>query len=515
MAKRLTKAEKDVLKAQRAKLRAKPFTIDDIAGGDTPQRAYLLSKAPFTIALCSKRAGKSYANMVVLAQTAMAAEGVTALYIGLTEKSVKYTIINKLWNPLVRKYGLPFTPVNADLVATCTTTGSIVRFASSDDQAHIESFMGDTLSGGCVIIDECQSMALNVLQPLVETIIIPSLGDTTEEHPEPGRLILSGTIPETPYGYFYHKWTEDNGWDKHSWNRFENIFLVRQAEALAKVLEALNVTVTNPMVRRLWFGELVFDENDTAYRYVSDRSTYVPAKVDRRDIGPFHCVFAQIPDDCDRFVVGIDPAQRRDRFALVCWGWNSRRRNRLYQVAEAFTDPGANPFESEWLAVVIEMRRLYRANRFIKDPGSSEPVNDTLYHTHGIIIEVALKGPGSLKARVDRLADLLQLGVAKVIADGALDGDLKTAKWSINGLEKGKWEFDKSTCSPDISDAASYAVVAYTEVGGDKPVAQQSEAEYWASERKKYLEHIYKYGVTEKVDRRVSANVWRVRPNVT
>ena len=510
--KRLSKEQKAELLAERRRRNQKPFTIDDFAGGDTPQRKYLLSIAPFTIALCSKRAGKSFGNMFLLASVALATPGVTSLYIGLTMASVKYQIVNKLWDRIVHKYDLPFTPVNSDGVSTCTLNGSIVRFASSDDQAHIESFMGDTLAGGIVIIDECQSMSLNVLQPLVETIIVPSLWDTTEERPVAGRLVLSGTIPTTPHGYFYSKWVESNDWDKHTWNRFQNKFLIRQEEALGKVLTSLNTTREDPMIRRLWYGELIFDANENAYRYTSAKATYMPASLDKRDVGPFHCLFAPTVG-LDRFAFGLDPAQRRDRFAFVGWGWNAKRRDGLWQIAEAVTDPAADPFESEWLAVVLEMKRLFAGGRYIRDPGSTASVNDVLYHTHGILIENAIKGPGSLKARVDRLADLLKCGQAKVIEGSMLDKDLITAKWDVAALDKGKWEFDKSVCSPDVSDAGSYAVVAYTEIGGEKAKPKDvPEDVWWKAEAAKELERRYRDWKPDKAPK-ASKLAWMVPPS--
>src|SRR6187551_2461822 len=108
--------------------------------------------------------------------------------------------------------------------------------------------------------------------------------------------------------------------------------------------------------------------------------------------------------------------------------------------------------------------------QFIRDPGSSSATNDTLLHSHGIVVESATKGPGSVKARVDRMGDLLNRGVAKVIAGSELDHDLRTTRWNDDAREKGKWELDKSQKSPDVSDAGSYAISLplFSEIGGQQ-----------------------------------------------
>jgi len=87
------------------------------------------------------------------------------------------------------------------------------------------------------------------------------------------------------------------------------------------------------------------------------------------------------------------------------------------------------------------------------------------------VVVSAVKGPGSVKARVQRYSDLLVKDVAKVIEGSELDADLASAKWDGDALERGKWELDKSHKSPDVADAASYALdlPSFTQIGGMKP----------------------------------------------
>jgi hypothetical protein len=198
---------------------------------------------------------------------------------------------------------------------------------------------------------------------------------------------------------------------------------------------------------------------------------------------------------------------------MVVWGWNSKRRDQLYQVGEAVTDKGADPLESEWLDVTKEIKRRYGSVRFVKDPGSTAAVNDTLYEAYGIVIEVAVKGPGSLKMRVDRLADLLNRGVAKVFADGALCNDLQAAQWSAKRREEGKWEFDKSTeaGSPDLSDAASYAIPLFIAQAAAVKAAPTSIDEYWKAENQKEIARLWREAAQPKHERRksIAESFWK------
>lgn len=494
MTKRLTAAEKAALleERQRRKAESRPFSIETSTMEGSPQRAFLASQAQYAIALCSKRAGKSAACVRNLALTAMEGQGVTALYLGLVQEAVENAIVHKLWEPLVKKYALPFEPVDSKGIARCTTTNSVVRFGSVDDVRHMATYMGDELAGGLVIIDECQNIPFGVLRFAVEETIMPSLSSTTEEHPIPGRLRLIGTVPETPHGYFYAKYVEENGWEKHGWNRFQNPYLRNQEAALAKDLTLLGLTVNDPYIRRLWFGDVnSFDQNATAYRYQASRSTYVPTAWEAVELGPFHCHFAP-KLDCDCIILGIDPAQKRDRFAMTVFGFN-RAKKQLWHLGECVSDAGADPMESQWLEVVAYVKSRYgQLNKVVRDPGSSSPTNDMLQHSHGIIVESAIKGPGSLKARVDLFADLLFRGICRVVEGSALDADLQACRWDEDALVKGQFKFNKVAGSPDIADSGSYIVPFFTELGkARQKVIYNSADEYWKAQVDAEIHRLY------------------------
>jgi len=498
----LTQAKADQLLQRRFAEAVARATPDFLCGDHEWQKRVLSSSSQNVIAICSRRAGKSEIACALLLLTACRTAGVSCIYLGLTKDSAG--IVFRKWKRLMKRLKMPASITESDQL-TVFPNGSRVLFTGTDDTRRVTHLLGDQLSGGMAVIDEGQDDP-GIMERTVEDILGPMLDETTVDLPVPGRLVLLGTVPDVPAGYFWRTWESNysgpahdspvesvnEDWACFAWSRFQNPFETHNEENLQKYLRKYRYELHDPEVRRRWFGERVFSKDSNAYRYQPAKQTYTPAAVERLDLGPFHCVFAGAQPGIRHYVVGIDQAQRRDRFAIVAWGWDPSVKDKLYHVAEAVTDPGADPQESEWLEVVKELRRRYGGSmEFIRDAGgSSAPVNDLLQLSHGITIVSAVKSPGSVKARVQRLSDLLNKGVAKVMADSELSADLLTAKWSMSAREKGKWEFDKSAKSPDLADAASYALdlPSFTQIGAPKPRTKpQTEADYYRQVREKTL----------------------------
>lgn len=450
--------------------------------------------------MCSRRAGKSEVCVGLELRTAVKTPDVSCLYLALTKDAAEP--IWRKWRRLLKRLAIPHTSSDADQF-TEFPNGSRVMFTGTDDLRRVTHLLGDQMAGGIAIIDECQDDP-GLIERTVEDILGPMLDETTRDKPTPGRLVLSGSIPETPQGYFWRTWEENYDeendrpkeraiWGTFTWSRFDNPFQLHNEEREREYCEKYHFSPEDPEVLRRFRGKRVFSKEATAYRFDPRKHTYRPGNVDFVDIGPFHCRFAPQSLECDRVIVGIDQAQRRDRFAIVAWTWSHVTKRNLWHLAECVTDPGADPQESEWLAICAELRTRYPGGgmEFIRDAGgSSAPVNDALKLSHGIVVVSALKTPGSLKARVQRLSDLLALDVAKVMEGSYLADDLSTAKWSLRAREAGKWELDKAARSPDVCDAATYALdlPSYTQIGAPKPPAPRKTLdEHLAEEQRKTL----------------------------
>jgi hypothetical protein len=285
-------------------------------------------------------------------------------------------------------------------------------------------------------------------------------------------------------------------WRGFNWSRFENPFQLRNDLREKEYCEKYRLEPSDPRVLRRFRGRFAFSAFDTAYRFDAGKHTYQPASLATKTIGPFLLRLAVLPPGFDRTIVGIKQAARNGRFAIVAWTWNHRRKDRLLQLAEAVTEPGADPLDSDWLAVCAELRTRYRGGgmEFIRDAeGSSPPVNEALRMTHGITVASAFKTAGATKARVQRLSDLLALGVAKVIEGGSLADCLSTARWNPKTRDAGKWELDVTAQVPAVSDAASIALdlPSYSQMGAPKPPAKpMTMRERLAEEQRKTLDDV-------------------------
>jgi hypothetical protein len=276
---------------------------------------------------------------------------------------------------------------------------------------------------------------------------------------------------------------------------------------------------------RDWKGvQRVWDSSLTAYRYSAARDQWTGTaapwmwKIDAEPLLPGKLIAVVPPKGIDRFSIGLDPAATADRFAIVLWGWSSKERLGLWQLAEWVTARGANALESQWLEVVKRLKLEYapwgNITRVIRDAGSSRQTNDLLWQSHGLMIEPAIKGPGSLRARVDRLADVLGTGQAHILAGSELENDLKLAKWSLKAREESRWEFDSSH-HPDVADAGTYGAVAYYEQAPLPEVKEQiTEEEFMQRDAEASIKQAWEDTHSQPIFKpRDSESIWGGRGN--
>jgi hypothetical protein len=476
------------LSAERWRRAVARITPELIANGHKFQREILECDDESLLLMCSRQCGKTEVAMGLLLLTAMRTANVSCLYLALVGPQAKKAYKRK-WLPLLRRLGVPCESNTTDM-STTFPNSSVVVFGGVDDARHVASLLGDSMASGIAIVDESQSQPA-VIRDLVVDVLGPMLAQTSVGKPVRGRLVISGTVPEVAAGYFWDEWAKGldgdeiaegrDAWRRFNWGRPDNPHLEWEAE-LAYDLKLHHLTLDDPLIQRNYFGKWKFDERVLAVRYNPERNSYVYTPAPWQDLVsllPGKLRAAVPPDGVDAFAIGLDPAATADRFAIVLWGWSRNRRIGLYQVAEWVTDRAANALESQWLTVVVELKKRYGAVcRVIRDAGSAKTTNDILWRNHGIMIEAATKGPGSLRGRVDRLSDLLGTGQCKVMSGGELERDMRNTKWSKDARARGKWEFDNAW-HPDVLDAATYGAVPFyesAEVPAEKPSSEESAA---------------------------------------
>ncbi len=452
------------------------FTPEAVSDGHQPQLKALLSTVQNLILMCSRRAGKTYLCCSLLAMTAVNAPGAAScLYLALTSGQAK-KVWRKIWKPLCRRFKLCTSKDHneTDLITTFPN-GATVQFGGTDDLRHVQSLLGDSMASGMAIIDECQSDP-GLIERLVTDILGPMLDETTTTLPTPGRLVLAGTVPEVAAGYFWDTWVknydeateapkQDTAWLPIGWGRSDNPHETFFTERLAAYCQKYGFEPTDPIVQRNWFGRRVFDSDATAYKYKKEKNSFRPEQLRDFDCSaypPGTARMATLPM-LDSFCIGLDPAASSDRFAIVVWGWNSVSPAGIWQVGEWVTEKGANALESQYLEFIKAVVKRFNVVGIVRDAGSASTTLDPAFLSeHGLVIEPAKKGKGSVKARVDRLKDLLGTGRAHIMEGSSLEQDLIQACFDQEKRSVGKYEWT-AACHPDVADAATYAIPVYIE----------------------------------------------------
>jgi hypothetical protein len=477
---RETKRRAAIARAQLVDERPR-WSLEEFCGDHAAQLAACRDRSNWIHLLCDRQSGKTWADMGILLDNAIANPNSVNVFLGLVGVGLELSVWPK-WKQLLDKYNIERSD-DESLRTSYFTNGAMVAFAGTTDREHIKRFLGNRLHNSVFIVDESQDQPSSILTYLFEQLLPPMMTPTT-------RVIMSGVLPDLPVGYFLDRATFDvesktggkgKKWSHHSWGRLNNPFTPEAATMLA-ALEA-EKGAEDPQLMRDWKGvKRVWDTSLTAYRYkpARDQWTGVPCDWALADmLLPGRLIAVVPPKGIDRFAIGLDPAATADRFAIVLWGWSSTTPMGLWQIAEWVTARGANALESQYLEVIKVLKAKYAPwgtiGRVIRDAGSSRTTNDLLWQSHNIMIEPAIKGPGSLRARVDRLADVLGTGQGHILAGSELENDLKLAKWSLRAREEGRWEFDGSH-HPDVADAGTYGAVAFYETA-EKPVKREDVPE--------------------------------------
>lgn len=474
----MTRAEKELNRRWQAAIQG--ITAEAIADGHEYQYQLLTTALYAIIAMCSRRAGKTWALCGLLLLTAIKTPNVSCLYLALTAGQAR-KVYNRIWFRLLRRFGiLKLCKISATEQSVTFPNGSTVVFGGVDDLRHVQTLLGDSMAGGIAIVDEAQSGDRTVLKTLVLDILDPMLHETNKEKPEPGKLVISGTVPEVAAGFLYETWQkhvneEDSEWLCLNWNRFQNPHTNSQKE-LEKYLKKHSLLESDPIVQRNWFGRLVYDPNATAFRYQQQKSGWkgnAATWANSLLLPPGKLIAVTPPPGVNTYSIGLDPAATSDRFGIVVWGWSSKEPQGVWQVAEWVTEKGANALESQYMAALRTLVTHYgNVVSITWDPGGpSTTLDPSWLSEYGLVIEPAKKGKGSKKARVDRLADLLGTGRAHVLIGSELERDLMTARFDDEKRADGKYEWT-SDCHPDVADAATYALPAYIEAAKVKPKEQ-------------------------------------------
>ena len=256
--------------------------IAEILAGLSPkQRAFVLDPHKGKCALCTRRAGKTYA--IAAAHCINLLEGGNGAYIAPTAKQARRIF----WNgraglkAVARRFkitaddsphGIEFN--NTELIATLKGNQANCALGGAETRDDCEKHRGEPYK--LVTIDEPASFKAH-LEYLVDEVLEPTLMD------EDGVLALVGTPGRVLAGLFYKITTgqpreidpdedEDlrlSDWSIHKWSVFDNPFLKNAAKFLARIFRRHGWDAQNPPPRaqREYGGKWVREGETLCYPY--------------------------------------------------------------------------------------------------------------------------------------------------------------------------------------------------------------------------------------------------------
>lgn len=231
------------------------------------QQAFVRDQAKRKVALCSRRAGKSYGDAAFLLEGGYSDPGGLSVYV-VGSKGLARKIMLPAMQYFDRKYdlGLHVHEVDGQLEVKLPN-GHQIWLAGVKDSSAIEKFRGPKYRR--VVIDEAQRYG-GYLNEMIEDVFEPALLDKN------GELALSGTPGPVPAGLFYSATTGDGGpaWSTHTWTILDNPYITGAQEWLAQYCRQYGMTHEHPTFQREWLARWVRDIGALVAPYDSAKNSF-------------------------------------------------------------------------------------------------------------------------------------------------------------------------------------------------------------------------------------------------
>ena len=289
------------------------------------------SKARFSSALCTRRAGKTEGALREILATALSTPNANILYGTLTKDKARALIWVPL-NRLVSRYGLKraergnIIEEDGDYKTDDTRlimylkNGAVIKLTGFDSsEKEIDKVLGEPYD--LVILDEVQSFKGNV-----GDLVYKRLHITVAERR--GRIKMIGTPGDIRMGFFYDVNCTDKkqklDWELHKWSWKNNVGVSNHIttkgmkmheifqEELADTIRINPDYINTPEYHQEWLGEYFVDIDNLVYKFDPYLNTYEDEPI------------------ITEAILGIDLGWN-DESAFVVFGWSENSQN-LYEL---------------------------------------------------------------------------------------------------------------------------------------------------------------------------------------
>jgi hypothetical protein len=416
------------------------------------------SHAKRKVARCSRRAGKTVGEAIMLLEGAVSPPFANQGYITLSLKNAKRLI----WPTLKRlnaEYNLGGVPhEEGTLRFPSLPQQPNIYLGGVKDRGEIEKIRGWEGGAKRFVIDEAQSIRTSLLQEVVDDVIEPALLDYD------GELTVSGTPGPVKAGYFHDidVGPKRGAWEHFFWTLLDNPFLEAKsgkppAQILAELRERRGWTEDHPTYVREYCGEWVNDQDALVFKYDADRND-----------------FAALPDGRMTYVMGVDLGfEDADAIAVLGWGPHDPT---VYLVEEHVERKQS---VTELADRVKAMYQRYRPIRLVADFGGlGKKIAEEIRRRHSLPVEAADK-----QRKLEHIAllnDAMLSGRLRARATGQFAEDCTLVQWDQDARATGTLKIAEDYHS-DITDAVLYAFRACLGyLTTPEPTPQSHEAAYVA-----------------------------------
>lgn len=434
---------KELVKRQRQAIEKKLFRLEDYLFPE--QLAFVRDPSLNTIAVCSRRAGKSTSVAADLVLTADTFPECTALYVTGTRSDAKKII----WKEVLkfnRIHALGGIPNISELTLSFEHNGSIVRLNGAKDETEIDKIRGQLPPIKKVFIDEAQKIRDSILVQLIDDVLEPALLDYGAS------ISLLGTPGSIPMGYFYrmaHNLKEDGTpldtkvWSTHAWTFFNNPYIASKSKTshmdlLNRVLKRRGLIIDHPTIQREYFGKWTLDLESLLVHYDAKKNH-----------------FDELPKlkTPYNYIMGIDLGfDDADSISILAWHEDSAT---TYLVEEKVT---TGQGITELVEQVQEFQKRYDLSKIVIDQGGlGKKVAEELRRRHQVPCVAADKA--RKMEHIAFLNDALRTGRFKARQDSTFAQDSFMVE-----IDRDKSTPDKIKVSDKFhSDALDSTLYAFVE----------------------------------------------------
>ena len=383
------------------------------------QLAFIDDPSRRKAALCSRRAGKSFAVSRYLLQESLDNPGTMSVYIARTREAAKRI----LWNMLKeadRQYRLGMKFNNSTLISTLPN-GSEILFTGANDASDVDKLRGAAFS--LAVLDEAAFFNID-LRELVREVLSPALLDVD------GTLAMISTPNNQCAGLFYDiTELEKYGYSTHRWTIKENPHMRSAMVAIARDIKNGVLNPTEAAYKREYEGLWMKDDRSIVYKF-TDKNYY-----------------DQLPENVFwEYVLGIDLGYHDDTAFVV--GAFSEDVEELYVVAEF---KKKNMLTSDVEDMIRDFQKDYNFTRIVMDTGggSSKMLMETFKQRTGLPIHAAKKTGDKLGLIKMLNADLAR-GLIRIREETELVKEWSKLQYNLAGTAEDR-RFDNH-----LSDAMLY-----------------------------------------------------------